>query len=84
MMNPPMPTLSPVWTSMRVDRFNARAAVGEGVAVTVGLGLGVGGMVGVAVAVAVGDGEGGVVAGGDLGLIDGPQVPLNWTVSIPM
>jgi hypothetical protein len=53
MMNPPMPTLSPVWTSMRVERLSGRA----GVALGVDVGVGVAG--GVAVAVGVGVGEGG-------------------------
>jgi len=50
MIIPPIPTLSPVCTSMRVDRLRACAG-GVGVGVTVGVGIGV--KVAVAVAVAV-------------------------------
>ena len=52
MMKPPIPTPSPVWTSMRVDRLSVCAA---GVGVEVGVGLAVG------VTVAVGVGDGGTV-----------------------
>src|ERR1043166_609548 len=65
MMNPPMPTFSPVCTSIRVERLGACApgtGLGEGVGVGdgdgdgEGLGVGVGsGGVGVGVAVGVGD-----------------------------
>src|ERR1043165_8170790 len=51
-IKPPMPTLSPVWTRMRVERLSACVA---GVGVAVGVGVGGGG-----VAVAVGVGGGGV------------------------
>ena len=44
MMNPPMPTLSPVWTRIRVERLMACAAevgLAEGVGVAVPGGVGV-------------------------------------------
>src|SRR5439155_2529991 len=55
-MKPPMPTLSSVWTSIRVERLRGRAGPGEGVGVElgVGVGLGVGDNVGVGVGVGVG------------------------------
>src|SRR6266446_6165270 len=63
MMNPPMPTLSPVWTRVRVERFRGCAAgvgvpegVGDGGTVGVADGATVGVPVGVVVAVAVGGG----------------------------
>ena len=52
MIIPPIPTLSPVCTSMRVDRLRACAG-GVGLGVTVGVGIGVKVAVAVAVAVAV-------------------------------
>src|ERR1043166_4410165 len=70
MMNSPMPTFSPVWTFIRVERFSACATgvgVGDGVGGGVGVdgvgedgGVGLGGMVseGVGVTVAVGVGVG--------------------------
>src|SRR5436190_24301334 len=65
MMRPPMPTLAPVRTFMRVERFWACAGVADGVTVGAGdgvtPGVGVGGAtvaVAVAVAVAVGVAEG--------------------------
>ena len=51
MIKPPMPTWSPVWTNMRVERLRLCAGavglgvavgVGEAVAVAVGVGVGVG------------------------------------------
>ena len=75
-MKPPIPTLSPVWTNMRVDRLTVcAAAVGDGVgvpgvAVRVGLGVGVCGVgVGLGVGVCgVGVGLGVGVPGVGLGL----------------
>src|ERR1700675_2165531 len=56
-MKPPMPTLAPVWTSMRVDRFTVCAAgIGVGVGLVDGVGVGV--AVGVTVGEAVGVAEG--------------------------
>ena len=56
MMNPPMPTLSPVCTRIRVDKLTACAGVAVGVAVTPGVDEGVAEGAMVAVAVGVGDG----------------------------
>src|SRR5678816_4341452 len=42
MMKPPIPTWSPVSTSIRVDRLSACAAPGVAVGVSVGVGVGVG------------------------------------------
>src|ERR1044072_5589038 len=57
MMNPPMPTLLPVCTRIRVERLIAcvgGVAVGLGLALAVADGLGEGAIVAVAVGVAVG------------------------------
>src|SRR5450432_4277829 len=57
MMNPPIPALSPVCTSMRVERLMACAAdAGVGVAVGVAVGVGVGVAVGVVVGVGLDSG----------------------------
>src|SRR4051812_30473980 len=58
MMKPPMPTLSPGWTRIRVEKLRGCAA-GPGLGVPVGEGEGG------AVAVAVGEGDG---DGGTLGV----------------
>src|SRR5205814_8946312 len=55
MINPPMPTLCPVWTRIRVERLSACAA-GVGLGVGVGVVVGVGATGAVAVAAGVGDG----------------------------
>src|ERR1043166_3519403 len=79
MINPPMPTLAPVCTRIRVERLRACAAgdalgvdVGVGIGVVVGLGVGVtGGGVGVGVPGGVGveEGEGvGVEEGEGVGV----------------
>ena len=58
MINPPMPTLSPVPTCMRVERLTAWAGVAVGVAAGVAVAVADGVTVAVAVAVAVGVGVG--------------------------
>src|SRR5262249_601524 len=75
-MNPPINTLSPVSTRIRVEIFNARP--GDPLGVTVGVALGVD----VAVAVAVG-----VALGVTVGLAGGEGVGVgignNWSSNIP-
>jgi hypothetical protein len=74
MMNPPMPTLSPVWTSIRVERLRGCA---PGVGVAVGVTVGV--TVGVAVGEAVGVAEGvtvGLAVGVEVAVAVGDGVPL--------
>src|SRR5580704_14614748 len=58
MIKPPMATLSPVWTSARVDMFSSCGRVNVGVRVggDVGVGSGVGVGIGVGVGVGVGPG----------------------------
>ena len=78
-MNPPMPTFSPVCTRIRVDRLTACAAgvalgVGVGAGVRVGVGVGAGG-VGVG-ETGVGVGVGGVGVGVSVGLGVGVGVGL--------
>ena len=86
MMNPPMPTLSPLSTCIRVERLTGCAAgggVGVGVGVRVGVGVG-GGGVGVGVdGVDVGVGVGGVGVGvGGVGVGVGGGVIVGVGVSI--
>jgi hypothetical protein len=79
-MNPPIPTLSPVSTRIRVERLMHWVA-----GVAVGLGLGVGTMValgvGVGMIVAVGLGLGGMV-GLTLGVAVGLGVVVGLTVAV--
>ena len=65
MIKPPIPTLSPVRTSIRVERLRACAAgvgLGDGVAVGVMVGVAEGVTIGLAVAVGVAVGVGAGVA----------------------
>ena len=82
MMKPPMPTLSPVCTRIRVERLMALVvgvalgvAVGLGTIVADGVGVGVGGMI-----VAVGLGLG--VVGLTLGVAVGLGVVVGLTVAV--
>src|SRR5205814_939836 len=77
MINPPIPTLSPLWTRIRVERLRACATGVElGVAVPVAVAVAVGVVVAVAVAVTVGAGVGVPVAVAvAVGVEDGQGVP---------
>jgi hypothetical protein len=77
-MNPPMPTLSPVCTSKRVERLSGRAGVGEavgvGVGVTIGVGLTLAVGVGVGLWVGLGLGVGVTGVGVGVGVTHTPSV----------